>query len=378
MRDRIDMCIVLLLETFAVTAMIAIGGWNVQAQSSQAITRPVDTPKWEAVSIKSCAPGNVGRGSGGGRGAGPGTNASPDRLTLPCLTVSMLVNQAFVTFVGGNTNLRQPVRVEGGPAWINSDLYQISAKSDVRTTQEMMKGPMLQVLLEDRFGLKIERKTKEVPAYTLTVSKGGAKLRQGTCIVLDPTNPPAPLGPKKEPPHLCGADLNRLKTNGDRTEDLFGATLGEFSALLSRLVSRPVLDGTGIKGNFDFHLEYAPEHDTYPPGFVRSDEPAGPSIFTALQEQLGLKLESAQGLLKCSLWIPSAGHRRIDMSYANRVGSVVFALGLASFAIAQAQSSLDAISIKPNSPTQVVFFSPDLIPNYLYSTANRLLVKSGP
>jgi uncharacterized protein (TIGR03435 family) len=76
----------------------------------------------------------------------------------------------------------------GGPAWIYSDRYQIEVKAEGTPREEVMLGPMLQTLLEDRFNLKIHRETREVPAYELTVAKGGLKMQPvppGRCTLLD-------------------------------------------------------------------------------------------------------------------------------------------------------------------------------------------------
>jgi len=145
---------------------------------------------------------------------------------------------------------------------------------------------MLQSLLEDRFQLKIRREIREVPVYVLTVAKSGPKLKssqEGSC----PT--PNPAGGSC--PGSVWAERKGTSVVVDQQDTPDG-----FSRMLSQRLGRPVIDKTGIKGMFDFHLEFAPDETTggTAPPDVATD-PSGPSIFTAVQEQLGLKLESAKG-----------------------------------------------------------------------------------
>jgi uncharacterized protein (TIGR03435 family) len=208
--------------------------------------------------------------------------------------------------------------VEGGPAWIHSARYQIEAKADGPQSQGMMQGPMLQALLEDRFKLKIRREARDVPAYALRVAKGGPKLhpfQEGSCTPLDlkileqfpPTRfPELPPGES----YCGGADpdggrwvfaTGRMK-GPNVTLEARALSIDEFiKHSLGHNLDRPVINQTGIAGRFDYHLEFAPDEtvaeprDDGPgaPGATPS-EAAGPSIFTALQRQLGLKLEPAR------------------------------------------------------------------------------------
>jgi uncharacterized protein (TIGR03435 family) len=197
-----------------------------------------------------------------------------------------------------NSSLITPP-ISGGPAWINSDKFMINAKADGNTPQEIMRGPMLQALIEERFKLKIRHETREVPVYALTVAKNGPKLqrfKEGSCIPIDHTKPDS-----FKPGRTC---VSRTGRNGSNvTFDVRGLSLHDFSAWFG--LDRPVIDRTGITGLFDFHLEFAPDQSTptYLPGgdqnrgFVATpDDPAGgPSIFTAVKEQLGLRLDPAKG-----------------------------------------------------------------------------------
>src|SRR5215475_4376056 len=190
---------VVLLAGVTMTAVIPIivGIVNAspkQTSQSQATRQPADTPKWEAVSIKPCAPAGTG-GRGGGRGPAPGGRLtfSPGRLNLTCTTVARLISQAYLTRPDGTRNPQ--IAMEGGPAWINSDQYEINAKAEGTPSDEMMRGRMLQFLLEDRFRLKAHSETRDVPVYALTVLKGGLtlqRLEDGSCDPRDSTKPPRP------------------------------------------------------------------------------------------------------------------------------------------------------------------------------------------
>ncbi len=192
------------------------------------------------------------------------------------------------------------MQVLGGPGWIDSDRYDIVAKAEGNPPREQLYGPMLRALLEDRFQLKVHRETKEAPVYLLTIAKGGAKLqraKEGGCVSTDINHPlpqPAPGQPRLR---ACGSGVTGL----DGTLDLYGATMAGLSTQLGIRLDRDVIDKTGIVGMFDIHLEVS-RADLLPravaggeAGQADLSDSTGPSIFTALQQQLGLKLESGKG-----------------------------------------------------------------------------------
>jgi uncharacterized protein (TIGR03435 family) len=291
----------------------------VQKTAVQSVAQPATaaTPKFEVASIKPCKDGGLPPGGRGGGGSG---NFSPGTLRIDCTTVKSLINQAYVFFANGHVNPLPSVSVEGGPGWINSERYQVDAKAEGTQSQGMMHGPMLQALLEDRFKLKIHRETREVPAYALTVAKGGPKLhpfKEGSCTPLDPKIleqfPPQPFPELPLGQEYCGG----IDPDGGHWVMASGTMKGPIETfyaralsiddfikqLLGRRAGRPVINKTGLTGRFDYHLEFAPDETM--PGFrdgdsggaagAASSEPAGVSIFTALQQQLGLKLEPAKG-----------------------------------------------------------------------------------
>jgi uncharacterized protein (TIGR03435 family) len=186
----------------------------------------------------------------------------------------------------------------GGPAWINSESYNINAKAQGNASKEMMLGPMLQALLVDRFGLKVHRETRIVPAYALTVAKSGPKLQRAKegCTPIDPAKPPAALQPGQK--KLCGSPANgMIGGKSSITLVAHGLNLNEFSRSLASIMGRPVVDKTEIAGRFDFDLEFLPDESSagLRIRLASSDSPNATSIFTAIQEQLGLKLESTRG-----------------------------------------------------------------------------------
>lgn len=166
-----------------------------------------------------------------------------------------------------------------------------------------MMGPMMQALLEDRFQLKIHRQTGEGPVYFLSVARGGQKLHsfiEGSCVPYS-TSPSPILQPDQE---YCESMISARSPAS--LEDQ-GVTLDDFSRQLLAVLDRPVINQTGISGRFDIHIEFSREGtkmgaipltqpiDGQP---TASDAAAFPSIFTALQEQLGLKLELGKGSIQ--------------------------------------------------------------------------------
>jgi uncharacterized protein (TIGR03435 family) len=215
------------------------------------------------------------------------------RFTATNVRLKMLVELAY------NVKTAQ---ISGGPQWMVSDGYDITAKAADPNINVDQLRPMLQTLLEDRFQLKVHRETKEMPIYVLTLAKNGSKLpeaKDGGCVKFGPdTPPPPPPAPGKLPPTLCGGFL--------RAPNLLQAgkvDMKQLANVLADVLGRPVVDKTGFTGTFDVKLEFTPEGTTFgtngfgPPGggLPQGFDTSGPSIFTALQDQLGLKLESQKG-----------------------------------------------------------------------------------
>lgn len=211
-----------------------------------------------------------------------GDGGSPGRLILNCVTVKELIRFAYGVYANGLTRRLQPLQISGGPAWLDSARFDIEAKAEGNASSEMMAGPMLQRLLEDRFKLKFHRETRERPVYALIVDKGGLRIQ--------------PLKEVCQPPDPCR--VAKMRSNGQNmTLDAHAMSMADFSGTLG--LDRPVIDRTGVAGTFNFHLEFVLDattpgnpfgsHDPLPSG-----DGAGASIFTAIQ-RLGLKLESTKG-----------------------------------------------------------------------------------
>ncbi len=263
-------------------------------------------PKFEVASIrpvKDC--GFPGGPPGDGKKSGPGPGAlpapPPDRLNM-CGPVMMFINVAYIVQQGKPTQANSGLRlvpdipIEGGPDWIRSDNYTINAKAEAPASRDTMTGPMLQALLVERFNLRIRREQKDGPAYAITVAKGGPKLTPSTCL------PGFFPGGPEPPPGRVPCPMNFPVRHGlTMAIDRDAMNLDEFAQVLG--LDRPVVNRTGIAGVYDFHLEFAPDEttplfrgriqdlpDSNPDG-APADPAGGPSIFTAFQEQLGLKLD---------------------------------------------------------------------------------------
>jgi uncharacterized protein (TIGR03435 family) len=159
-----------------------------------------------------------------------------------------------------------------GPDWTNTERYMIVAKAAGAVPQDKILL-MLQRLLEDRFKLAIHRETREMPIYALVVSKSGPKLQEAR-------------------------DEGASQINGHGEEIVFErASMGQLAGTLARSLDRPVVDATSLKGIYNFRLAWADDNRPNPnapsAGVSGASDPAdAPSVFTALQERLGLKLES--------------------------------------------------------------------------------------
>ena len=206
----------------------------------------------------------------------------------------------------------QAYQMSGGESWIATDAWSIEAKAEEVSVIPFWSPPYipdvmavrLQSLLEDRFALKTHRETRELQVYALAVNKGGAKL---TAADPPPTpgQPPAgtrpPLGPSGSIPASFAPPPGAILA-GPGTLIGSAITMDQIVVFLNRLMDRPVIDKTGLAGYFNVKLQFAPESaprtafGAAPANSLPDAPPAtsDPSIFTAIQEQLGLKLESTK------------------------------------------------------------------------------------
>ena len=163
-------------------------------------------------------------------------------------------------------------RISGAPSWIDSETFDIDATTvdhaEVTSPQQFQQ--LILSLLEDRFQFKFHREQKEGPVYWLELEK------------------PGKLGPALTPSTPDSQPNMSTNSNGSRAAmKASKMSMADVAAALRRQAARPVEDHTGLKGNFDFQIEWAPE---------ATADSAYPSLFTVLKEQLGLKLQSAKGM----------------------------------------------------------------------------------
>jgi uncharacterized protein (TIGR03435 family) len=285
-------------------------------QSQQASVRSASG--FEIAAIRLC--------SGAGRGLATVPPPVPGRITIGCATVVDLIKQAYVDFAPGRLNPQPKIPITGGPDWISAAAYEISATAPGNPSVAMMRGPMLQRLLEDRFALRIRRDARDGPAYALAVAPGGVKFsspslriepdrggieifREGSCVASSP-RPAAGLTPEylealrrraaaqsREPAMMPDVPCGTLRVGPRGTNLRLFATQATFSQiawLLGGVLDRPVLDRTSSAETVNAYLEFAP--DGVLPQFVGMlplTEPASaPAIFAALRQHLGLTLES--------------------------------------------------------------------------------------
>jgi uncharacterized protein (TIGR03435 family) len=238
-------------------------------------------------------------------------------VTLPVFDVASIKahtngdNKAYVQAFQGrlamaNFSLKQLIlfaynvpnnQVSGVQAWMESNHFDVQATTETTATVKQLEGPMLQALLEERFQLKVHRAVVERPVYLLTVEKGGLKMqlsKEGSCTPYSMESPPPLPAPNAPRSTYCG--FPRLTGDGlNWTLDGPGVSIGKLASTLSRSgLDRPVVDKTGLVGGFDLHLRWTADvpEDAAKSGAI-ADSP-GLSIFTALKEQLGLKLESSK------------------------------------------------------------------------------------
>jgi uncharacterized protein (TIGR03435 family) len=225
---------------------------------------------------------------------------SPGRLNLDCITLQDLVEYAYGVWAdAASPNPKHP-DVRGGPSWANSDRYAVTATAGGNPSRGEMNGTMLRTLLEERFALKVHRESEVVPVYVLTLANGRVKpkpAQDGRCVRSDATQTPPPSAPGEQPPTVCGRPIPSPKGR-NVAFDVFGVSITDFAdGLLSRILNRVVIDKAGETGLFDLHFEFTPNDATPLGGTALPVAPAKEndlSIFTALQEQLGLKLESTR------------------------------------------------------------------------------------
>ncbi len=221
------------------------------AGQSDGLARSVAKPEFDVVSVRPSDP------------AKPGMRIHPDAdsLIMDAVSLKRMLQIAY------GVNEFQVV----GPEWMETARYDVVAKMDagsgaagpMRQEQEQeLLRVRLQRVLADRFALKVHTAQKEMPVYVLEVGKGGAKLQAAEGVMNSSQGP------------------RQIKSSA--------APVGQLATMLSQTLGRVVLDRTGLVGNYRFELNWTPED-------AREGDAVLPGLFTAIQEQLGLKLSAAKG-----------------------------------------------------------------------------------
>jgi uncharacterized protein (TIGR03435 family) len=291
LENKLSFCRKLLLAAIGIAALagpVVFGLLNapqIRGQSPQKTGAP--SPSFEVASIKP----NHSRELNISFGFHPG------RFVATGTTAKQLIALAYDV---------RDLQVSGGPSWVDSERYDIEAKEPDSVVAELPKLPpnqraeqlrlMVQSLLADRFKLKLRHESKEHPVYALVVAKNGPKLQEAKPGDTYPNGMKGPDG-------VGHAGMMRMGPGQLAGQ---GTPMESLARLLSEQLGRTVLDQTGLKGNYDFTLQWTPEQgeammlkgpEGGKPGTDNAAPPesSGPSIFTAIQEQLGLKLESTKG-----------------------------------------------------------------------------------
>jgi uncharacterized protein (TIGR03435 family) len=281
----------------AAAAAIFTAGTLVHAQSA------ATGPKFEVATIKPGRPGGGDGKSKDGGGGGPRSGVDHKRFNYTGTLLGLIVKAYGLNGCGLTGEKENCPLLAGGPAWANTDRFDIQAKmpddAPEYTFAQFLDGQapqlqlMLQALLADRFNLKIHGEIKQVPVYALTVGKNGPKLKTAAGEMIQ----------SKDGTFTKNRSL--LVTfardpNGDFSQTRMqmlvrNRSIQELVNVLSNVMDRPVLNRTELQGEFDFTIEY--DRDPDEPGIAGS---LGPTMFAAFQEQLGLKFESTKVRWKLS------------------------------------------------------------------------------
>jgi uncharacterized protein (TIGR03435 family) len=280
------------LCAIAVAAPVVAGlAWAGQNQAQPQAGDAAHLPQFDVVSIKPH--------KDEGMNIRIGMRVTPDGFSTDGLPLDNLLRQAF--------DLPRD-RILGEPEWLKSARYDIQAKvapddaPKLKSLSRQQRWAMLIPVLQDRCGLKFHHETKELEVYTLVVAKGGPKLKEAAAAAPDVTAGPPPP-PKSDAPGAAPAGrsqtMMRMSPQG-MTFEARSATMEGLTQILSEQIGSTIVDKTGLTGKYDYTLSYMPEdgagpigvpHGAPPPdGSGQAQEPVGPSMFTAVQEQLGLKL----------------------------------------------------------------------------------------
>jgi uncharacterized protein (TIGR03435 family) len=244
--------------------------------SCPALAAPPPQRSFEVATIKPSDPKNTPPES---------VDISPDRFQAVGMTLKELIKVAW------DLNYAANDQVAGGPPWVSTTRYDLDAKEDAALAAELSKlsdhqqgveiRAMLRDLITQRFSLRIHHETRQLAVYDLSIAKGGPRLLPA------PDPAPKPDSPQEKPHRwIRFAGVGRLEGFGADT-----STLITVLSMQPEIGGRLVLDKTGLTGIYDFTLKWTPDI------LLNASQAAAntdPSLFTALQEELGLRLDPAK------------------------------------------------------------------------------------
>jgi len=244
--------------TAAAVGPIAIGLVNARPGRAQTNSSAAAAPAFEVASVR--------LDKSGVRGGQLDKDAAAGRLTVTNIPLKVCIKAAYGL---------QDYQLIGGPSWLEDERYDIIAKAAGPASEEQL-SLMLRKLLADRFGLVLHSETKEFQGYVLIPGKNGLTLHEV---------------------QAAGKDWIRNSPGAVNGQEV---SMAQLAVTLAGRLGRPVMDQTGIRGVFDIKLEWtpdpsqakSPETNKETPAVESPSDSSGPSIFTAVQEQLGLKLDA--------------------------------------------------------------------------------------
>ena len=290
--------ILVLLSTAAVLSSPLMMHAQANASGKPASPAQVDTsanpPKYDVATIKPTSDSDGMRRF----------MFTPGGISLTGIPVQMLLTEAFDV---------QDDHIVGAPGWVKNNRYDVEAKVSPEDAPKLDKlkfderRAMLLPLLVERFNLKYHHETREMTSYTLVVGKGGPKMKASEVQPPPNTKPAdAATGAKPGDPGAQQPQQRRmLRMMGPGRLDAEGSDTQMLARVLSGQLGRTVIDKTGLTGSYDYTLQWTPDNAPPPmPGGADGGTPhndnggdaVGPSLLTAVQEQLGLKLESSKGM----------------------------------------------------------------------------------
>jgi bla regulator protein blaR1 len=268
------------------------GGIQTQSQPQQNSLNPSDF-RYEVASIKPSAPPT-------GTGMMVGMREIPGGLVATNVPLLFLVQSAY--------GVDRP-QISGAPSWLSSDRYDIDARMDssivdaleklTADERKVARRKMLQALLAERMKLVVHHDSKEVPIFSLVIAKNGPKLQESKPTTAPANGTDGPAGRT-----LSGMGMSMGSEDGMTIATFHESPISYVAGWLQLNLRAPVLDKTGLTGVYDFKLKWMPERNRSAvpsseapngqPAAAASDPP-GPTLLDAVQDQLGLKLESGKG-----------------------------------------------------------------------------------